>query len=120
MRLWRLVLDAGTDVWTFTVASTDPFVALELAKDVLPHGGGARATLEELEALYDAAPSRAGVVQAWRGGVDVTEVPVVTASPRRKAPTARRRTTSKTAPKKVKAAAPVAAGRSTRRAKRTG
>lgn len=119
MRLWRLVLDAGTDVWTFTVASTDPFVALELAKDVLPRGGGAGATLEELEALYDPAPSRAGVVQAWRGGVDVTEVPAA-APPARKARTARGRTTSKASSKKVKAATPVAAGRSTRRAKRTG
>lgn len=107
MRLWRLVLDAGEDVWTFTVASTDPFVALELAKDVLPHGGGAGATLEELEALYDPAPSRAGVVQAWRGGVEVSETP-------------RRRTARRAAPKKAKAAAPVGAGRATRRARKSG
>lgn len=103
MRLWRLVLDAGQDVWTFTVASTDPFVALELAKDALPRGGGAGATLEELEALYDPAPSRAGVVQAWRGGAEV------------RSPAPRRRT-----PRKVKAATPPAAPARTSRRRKTG
>ncbi len=106
MRMWRLVLDAGQDVWTFTVASTDPFVALELAKDVLPHGGGAGATLEELEALYDPAPSRAGVVQAWRGGVEVPRAP--------------RRRPRRAAPKKVKAAAPASVTRAARRTRKTG
>lgn len=107
MRLWRLVLDAGQDVWTFTVASTDPFVALELAKNVLPRGSGAGATLEELEALYDPAPSRAGVVQAWRGGVEVT-------------PAAPKKATRRASRKKVvKAATPVGPGRA-RRTRKTG
>lgn len=95
MRLWRLVLDAGRDTWTFIVASSDPFVALELAKDAIPKGAGAAASLEELEALYDPPPARAGVVQAWRGGVEVRRAAAPKAAPRRaraKAAAGKRRT----------------------------
>jgi hypothetical protein len=66
MRLWRVVLDAAGDVWTTLVAATDPFVAVELARGDLPAGGD-EAQLEELEALYDPAPARAGVVSRWQG-----------------------------------------------------
>ncbi|MCO5169146.1 MAG: hypothetical protein M9894_22615 [Planctomycetes bacterium] len=83
MRLWRLVLDTGRDAWTLIVASTDPFVALELARDALPQGAGEKASLEELEALYDPPPSRAGVVQAWRGGVEVRRAASPKAAPRK-------------------------------------
>ena len=67
MRLWRIVLEAGKDVWTFLVASKDPFVAVDLARGSLPDGRGDDASLEELEAIYDTPPARAGVIEVWSG-----------------------------------------------------
>ena len=66
MKLWRLVLEADREAWTFVVAATDPFVALELARDALPSGRAKGSTLEELEAIYDPPPGRAGVRKALR------------------------------------------------------
>lgn len=71
MKLWRLVLEADHEAWTFIVAATDPFVALELARDALPSGKAKGSNLEELEAIYDPPPGCAGVVQAWRDGKEI-------------------------------------------------
>ena len=49
MRLWRVVLEAGRDVWTFLVASRDPFVAVDLARGSLPDGRGDDASLEDIQ-----------------------------------------------------------------------
>lgn len=101
MKLWRLVLDAGRDkTWTFLVAATDPFVAVELARGAMPDGIGDDASLEELEAVYDPPPARAGVVRTWRG---LEDLPL-------RAP--RRRRTMATA---KRAATPARPARSTRR-----
>lgn len=108
MKLWRLVLEADREAWTFVVAATDPFVALELARDALPTGRAKASTLEELEAIYDPPPGRAGVVQAWRDGQEVaTHAPPPSA--RRKLASVRARAASAKAKAKVRTSAQRAA-----------
>lgn len=89
MRLWRIVLEAGKDVWTFLVASRDPFVAVDLARGSLPDGRGDDASLEELEAIYDTPPARAGVVEVWSGA---PVIPLRTATAGRKTLTLKAKT----------------------------
>lgn len=91
MKLWRLVLEADREAWTFVVAATDPFVALELARDALPGGKAKGSNLEELEAIYDPPPGRAGVVQVWRDGEEVASGAPAAAAVRRKPASARAR-----------------------------
>lgn len=103
MKLWRLVLDAGREkTWTFLVAATDPFVAVELARASLPEGSGEDASLEELEAVYDPPPARPGVVRTWCG---LEDPPLRAPRPRRTLAAAAKR----------RAAAPVKPVRSARR-----
>jgi hypothetical protein len=89
MKLWRLVLDAGREkTWTFLVAATEPFVAVELARASMPEGSGGAPSLEELEALYDPPPTRAGVVRTWRG---LEDLPLRATRPNRTMAATRRR-----------------------------
>lgn len=106
MKLWRLVLEADHEAWTFIVAASDPFVALELAKDALPSGKAKSSNLEELEAIYDPPPGHAGVVQVWRDGKEV-RVSVRTAprAERRKPTSARARSAKAKTKTKPRAAA---------------
>jgi len=68
MRTWRLLVDAGGELWTFLVAAGDHLEAWELALRDLGPDRRRRASLEELE---NAGARRGGaprVVAAWRGG----------------------------------------------------
>jgi hypothetical protein len=106
MKLWRLVLEADHEAWTFIVAATDPFVALELARDALPAGRAKSSNLEELEAIYDPPPGRAGVVQAWRDGKEIgLDVRNAPRAVRRKPTSARARSASAKVKAKTKARA---------------
>ena len=50
MRIWRLLVSIGAEVWTFVVVASDHGRAWEIVLDAIPSAARSNAELEELEA----------------------------------------------------------------------
>ncbi len=67
MRIWRLLVEVGSKVWTYVVAAGDHEEAWRLVLAELPGPDRERASLEELEAT--SGPSVTGwprIVHVWQ------------------------------------------------------
>ena len=67
MRIWRLLVEVGPEVWTYIVAAHDHLQAWNLVIEALPGKDRKAASLEELEATAERRPgTRPRLVHAWR------------------------------------------------------
>ncbi len=78
MRIWRLLVSIGKEVWTFVVVAPEHGRAWEVVLDSLPRAARSDAELEELEASGERrATGCSRLLHRWRTAPDAgdTEPP---------------------------------------------